>query len=567
VRGSDVRRRLGEDSRTLRGLTIRRLPHLLVIASLVAAGLLTAPAGPVRADTPLPNPPAAWPSDRLELGLADAPGGAAALRASADFKFRYQYLAGGVNTGNGWATWNTDGQFVTWYIADSVANDMTPVFPYYQLLQSTPSNGADEKARDLSNLANTSTMAAWYADLKLFFQRAAGDAPVVLHVEPDLWGYIEQASTGDDAATVPAAVASSGVSALAGLPNNAAGFARAIVRLRDQLAPNVVLAYHLSVWGTNWDIAYSNSPDSQVDELAGRAADFYGSLGADFDLTFTDIADRDASFKELVPPGDHGASRWDDADFVRYARFIKGYVAGTGHRVVVWQIPLGNTKMRSQDNTWGHYQDNRAEWFLEDPGGTHLALWRDAGVIALLFGGGAEGTTCACDALHDGVTNPAAINGNSRVATSADDDGGYFRERARAYYASGGLSLLAGTPAPPVASPPPNPPVSWSRSASIKPTSITRKHSVTLTIRVRASRDAKAMVDIRIYDPKGKRVFRKAYDARSFKTGVVRIFKPSFYVSSTRRLGKYHVTIRIYTVGGMKLLSKKADAATFRVKG
>ena len=30
--------------------------------------------------------------------------------------------------------------------------------------------------------------------------------------------------------------------------------------------------------------------------------------------------------------------------------------------------------------------------------------------------------------------------------------------------------------------------------------------------------------------------------------------------------GKYHVTIRIYTVGGKKLLSKKADATTFRVK-
>ena len=41
---------------------------------------------------------------------------------------------------------------------------------------------------------------------------------------------------------------------------------------------------------------------------------------------------------------------------------------------MVWQIPLGNTKMRAKNNTWGHYQDNRAEWFLEDPGGTHLAL-------------------------------------------------------------------------------------------------------------------------------------------------------------------------------------------------
>ena len=91
---------------------------------------------------------------------------------------------------------------------------------------------------------------------------------------------------------------------------------------------------------------------------------------------------------------------------MRYARFIKGYVADTGHRVVVWQIPLGNTKMRAMNDTWGHYQDNRAQWFLDDPGGTHLAMWRDAGVVALLFGGGADGTTCACDAQGDGVTNP-----------------------------------------------------------------------------------------------------------------------------------------------------------------
>jgi hypothetical protein len=565
MRGSDTTRPTGDHARTLRGPIIRRLPHLLVIAALIGIGLLTSPAAPAHAAAALPDPPAAWPSDRLELGLADAPGGAIALRASAAFEFRYQYLAGGANTGNGWATWNTDGQFVTWYIGDSVDHGMTPVFPYYMLLQSNPSSGADERARDLSNLANASTMAAWYADLRLFFQRAAGDATVVLHVEPDLWGYIEQASSGDDAATVPAAVASSGVAALAGLPNSAAGFAQAIVRLRDQLAPNVVLAYHLSVWGTNQDIAYSNSSNAQVDELAGRAAAFYGSLDAGFDLSFTDIADRDASFKEIVYK-DGGASRWDDADFLRYARFIKGYVAGTGHRVVVWQIPLGNTKMRSQDNTWGHYQDNRAQWFLEDPSRAHLALWRDAGVVALLFGGGADGTTCACDARNDGVTNPAAKNGNSRIAISADDDGGYLRERARAYYASGRLSLVAGTPAPPIAAPPPNPPVKWSRSASVKPASITRGHSVALNIRVRASRAAKAMIDVRVYDPKGVRVLRRVYDARSFQAGVVRIFKPTLYVSSTRRLGTYHVTIRIYTTGGKKLLSTKANATTFRVR-
>ena len=42
--------------------------------------------------------PAGWPA-RIELGMADSPGGAAAMRATAPFLFRYQYLAGGVNTG------------------------------------------------------------------------------------------------------------------------------------------------------------------------------------------------------------------------------------------------------------------------------------------------------------------------------------------------------------------------------------------------------------------------------------------------------------------------------------
>ncbi len=68
--------------------------------------------------------------------MADGPGGAAAMKATAPFAFRYQYLAGGVNTGSGWATWNTNGDFPRFYIQDSIANNIIPVFTYYQLLQS-----------------------------------------------------------------------------------------------------------------------------------------------------------------------------------------------------------------------------------------------------------------------------------------------------------------------------------------------------------------------------------------------------------------------------------------------
>ena len=570
---------------TRRSLPIRRLPVALAAVALgawllaptgalvLASSLAPAPAVQPQPRTvaTLPAMPAGWPSTHFELGLADAPGGAAALHAKSAFAFRYQYLAGGVNTGNGWSTWNTNGAFVTYYVADSVANHATPVFPYYMLLQSNPATGSSESARDLSNLANHTTMAAYYNDLRLFFARAKGSTPVVLHVEPDLWGYIEQATgTGDNAATVPASVASSGDPSLGSLPNTAAGFARAIVTLRDQLAPNVILAYHLSVWGTNTDISISNSSDSAVDALAARAAAFYQSLGTHFDLTFTDIADRDAGFKEFVS-GDGGASRWDDADFVRYARFVAGYVAAAGQRVVVWQIPLGNTKMRALNNTWGHYQDNRPEWFLDDPGGTHLAMWRDAGVIGLLFGGGADGTTCACDGQNDGTTDPPAINGNTRLSLDADDDGGYFHERAAAYYAAGAPTLDqgsggggggsggGGSGGGTVAR-------TWTFAGSASPTSLTRNHNVRLTARAKASIAIRARIRVDVWSPTGHLVFRKTYAAQTFGAAATITVRPLFHVSSSGPRGFYTLKVRILSATSSHVLVTKVFSRAFRVR-
>src|SRR5258708_3135546 len=83
----------------------------------------------------LPPLPAGWPS-QFELGHADSSGGAAQMNTVAPFRYRYQYLAGGVNTGNGWATWNPNGDFVTFYIQDSIAHNITPVFTYYMIFQS-----------------------------------------------------------------------------------------------------------------------------------------------------------------------------------------------------------------------------------------------------------------------------------------------------------------------------------------------------------------------------------------------------------------------------------------------
>ena len=381
---------------------------------LLPLAVLLACAAPAAALPPLPH---GWP-DTLQIGLADPPGGAAALRRSAPYGFRYQYLAGGVDTGQGWATWNPDGTFASMYVEDSWAHHVVPVLTYYMLLQSSPKGGGgSESQTDLSHLADPQLMQAYWNDVRLLFRRVRGTQPVVVHVEPDLWGYLEQAND--------VALASS--------------FAQQWVTLRDQLAPNVILAYHMSGWGTKHDIVYEDPPDATVRAYAAQSAAFYNALHAKFDIAFEDFSDRDAGFYEKV---EGNPNTWfTPADFHRHLLYGATFVKLTGLRMVAWQIPLGNTLMRAEDDTWGHYQDNRVQWLLGTGNRGHLRAYANAGYAGFLFGGGADGTTCACDARHDGVTNPAPIDGNTRVSLSADDDGGYFRAQARAYYRAGALRL------------------------------------------------------------------------------------------------------------------------------
>jgi hypothetical protein len=112
----------------------------------------------------------------------------------------------------------------------------------------------------------------------------------------------------------------------------------------------------------------------------------------------------------------------------------------------MWQIPQGNTKMRAMNNTWNHYQDNRTEWFFDEPARSRLNEYISIGVIAFLFGRGADGATCACDANNDGITNPPPINGNDRMSLNADDDGGFFREKAVNYYSVGAIPISGSPP-------------------------------------------------------------------------------------------------------------------------
>jgi hypothetical protein len=122
--------------------------------------------------------------------------------------------------------------------------------------------------------------------------------------------------------------------------------------------------------------------------------------------------------------------------------------------VIVWQIPEGNQYYDTENNTNGHYQDNRAEYFF-----AHMNELAQSGIIGLLFGAGNGGSTVNWDGRGDGVTNPASFctsdglsSGqicNSNASTVSDDDGGYLRMEGQQYYAGGGYPLSTPTPGTP----------------------------------------------------------------------------------------------------------------------
>jgi hypothetical protein len=333
-----------------------------------------------------------WAPPHVEVGLANGPGGAAHVR-SEHARWRYQYLTGGVNTSYNWTDWHPDGAFASNYVRESLAANVTPVLTYYQLLQSKgPDGDGGEGGKDLARLNDRDVMKAYYNDLALALRRIHEQSKgrlVVLHVEPDLWGYVEQrGGRSDDPTAVPASVASSGDPRLSGLPDTAAGFAQAVVRLRDALAPGVKLGFHMSTWGTGTDPVQQDPSPGAVDALAARSAKFYNNLHARFDVVFTDPSDRDDGFDDKIN-GDHGHSRWTAADYVRDERWLAGMHRATGLPLVMWQIPLGNRRL---PNTWKRFRDTHVQTLLGSDPKTRRA-YRDAGVIAFLFGGGADGTT------------------------------------------------------------------------------------------------------------------------------------------------------------------------------
>ena len=480
--------------------------------------------------------------------------------------YAYQYLAGGVNTGHGWETWNPNGTFALAYAQGAVQHGYTPMFPYYEMLQSDgPCDGCPENQKDLTHLNSAAVMNAYFANFALLMRRlGTGNhdgiqgfgKPALVNIEPDLTGYAQQAvlrsrqcfgfctAEGNDANNLTAAVGNSGHPDVAGYPDTWAGYNQALLHLRDLYAPNVLLGFDISMFATGQDIGLN--PDPNLDAAAyGRIAGQFAALSgvtqsapntSTYDVLFNTPLDRDAGqYKARF-----NQNRWWDRNnvtfpnFARWEQYLSAARGVAGNKpILLWQVPVGNQFFQTENNTDNHFQDNRAEYFF-----AHIDELINTGIVGVMFGAGNAGSTTNNDS-GDGVTNPPAIctsdgtsSGqicNDHQSSVADDDGGFIRMSGAAYFqspvalngvpAAAAAPVTAPAPAPPPAAASPSLQVTLGGSA-IEPGDAVIGQEVALRQDFTPSSNAVVLVDFELYDSQGQRVWATAHDNVSVAAGA-----------------------------------------------
>jgi hypothetical protein len=294
------------------------------------------------------------------------------VNSGVPWDYDYQYITWG------WEGWGPN--FVTRFVSQAWSKNYIPVISVYMVLGVPPSTG-EGPAPYAAKLQNATTVSDYLASVARAAAQAKGAKPVIFHIEPDFYGFMQAykystgASSPDDPSSYPVALN------VTGYPNNLAGFGRRIVDLIHATAPNALVAPHASMWATNGDP--NNIGVAEATSVAQRTAAFIRAMGGDqADLWFVEWSDRDSG-SGLRP-------WWDDTDLTlpRPTRAIlwEGALsAAAGKRLMLWQVPCGNMSL---DNTPLHYQDNRPAYAFSHP--RELA---DAGVIGVLFGGGDGNST------------------------------------------------------------------------------------------------------------------------------------------------------------------------------
>ena len=358
-----------------------------------------------------------------------------ATAKSTPFDLRYTYISGGIfdgntpcascasncttngtscsNTGPGcawWGCWQYDkdppGEYARTFFSTAQGDGEIPMITYYQLLQAS---GVQEGQAEVTQAATNATfMTRYFADWRFLLQQI-GSSIVLLHIEPDFWGYAEQA--GSDPHALQAAVATANPTDCGSEENSIAGFGRCLVSMVRKYAPNARVGLHASAWSTNQDVALNTNASLDVAGEAQKTAAFLFACGADVsDFLVVEASDRDAGYYQSIGRD----TWWDDTNtklptFHQDFAWLTALAEAANKPLIDWQLPVGNMSLPNETNAW---QDNRVDYFFahtQELAATHM--------VGFAFGAGAGDQT------------------------TPESDGGNLIAKVNAYHSSGGQAL------------------------------------------------------------------------------------------------------------------------------
>lgn len=355
-----------------------------------------------------------------------------ATTAAAPFDLRYMYLSGGYPDGAGpcdscaqnctsggqscsnavgcawWGCWQYDqdppGAYVRSFVQEAQQNGQIPMITYYEVLQAS---GVAEGQPEVDAMNDPAFLPRFFADMRFLLQQI-GNAPAIVHVEPDFWGYAQQ--TGQSPHALPAPVPTANPLDCAAEEASIAGVGRCLSAMAAKYAPNAKLALHGSPWATNFDVVANTDPGFDVAGHAAQLGAFLAECAPDAELVVVDGSDRDAGFDES-----NGQDTWWDEtnqslpNFHQAFAWSKALSESLGKPHLWWQLPVGNSTLPNVTNQW---KDNRVEYFF-----AHMDEVAAAHGVGAAFGAG-EGQQ-----------------------TTPESDGGLLVSSVQAYAAAGGEPL------------------------------------------------------------------------------------------------------------------------------
>jgi len=286
----------------------------------------------------------------------------------------YRYLCGGYGNANpNWRGWDSpDGTYVDIVIRTAQELGAIPMFTYYQL--------ALELERKNTGIFMAHHLRQYVADLKVMFTHIASfDIPVIVHLEPDFFGYLQQQEIDPNTTRT--------VERVEGFPATVTGLMMGIVAMGKRIAPKVKIGYSASRWGRWFS---PTDPNADIKQYAYEVADFLKSMGTDeTDFITLEISDRDAGFYETQGQNDRyfDESNQKLPHYKARLEWNKAVSERLGLPYIMWQLPLG-VPSDTPSGSPLHYRDNAVHYLFR-----HVQDVIDSGGFGMVFGPGAAGQT------------------------------------------------------------------------------------------------------------------------------------------------------------------------------